>query len=111
MKKRVLTAFALAAALVLGLAACGKKNGDDLKDLNGTYDITVWVSEVDGAKELTEAQIKAFCDANPGIVINATVEGVSEKESATQMVTSVEDGADLFCFAQEIGRASCRERV
>lgn len=101
MKKRVLTAFALAAALVLGLTACGKKNGDDLSDLNGTYDITVWVSEVDGVKELTEEQIKAFCDANPGIVINATVEGVSEKESATQMVTSVEDGADIFCFAQD----------
>lgn len=54
-----------------------------------------------GVKELTEQQIKDFMEENPGIVINATIEGVTELDSATQMITSVEDGADLFCFAQD----------
>ena len=116
MKKRLTSILALVMALMLCLTACGGKdtgnNGDagnagnagnagTETSLEGTYDITVWVSEVDGVKELTQQQIAKFCEENPGIVINATVEGVSEAESATQMINSVEDGADIFCFAQD----------
>ena len=87
----------VSALLVMGaLTGCGNKN-----ELAGTYDITVWVSEVEGVKELTEQQIDAFEEANPGVVINATVEGVAEKDSATQMIQDVESGADIFCFAQD----------
>ncbi len=103
MKKRI-TAVVLVLALMFSMVACGgnKDNGGNTDaSLNGTYDITVWVSEVDGIKQLTEQQIARFCEENPGIVINATVEGVSEAESATQMINSVEDGADLFCFSQD----------
>lgn len=89
----------------LALVGCG---GDktvtdyDLTDIAGTYDITVWVSESTGVKELTEQQIARYNAENEfGIVFNPTVVGVSESESATQMITSVEDGADLFCFAQD----------
>lgn len=111
MKKRITSILALVMALMLCLTACGGKtdegtdNGDNAgtteTSLEGTYDITVWVSEVAGVKELTQQQIARFCEENPGIVINATVEGVSEAESATQMINSVEDGADIFCFAQD----------
>ena len=131
MKKRLTSILALVMALMLGLTACGGTTTDDKSSsntgntttgtttntgttdnkgttattgttsLNGTYDITVWVSEVDGMKQLTEQQIAKFCEENPGIVINATVEGVAESESATQMINSVEDGADIFCFAQD----------
>ena len=111
MKKRITSILALVMALMLCLTACGGKTEDNKGNegnnagtettLDGTYDITVWVSEVDGVKELTQAQIDKFEEANPGIVINATVEGVSEAESATQMINSVEDGADIFCFAQD----------
>lgn len=102
MKKKFTAFLALAMALCLGFTACGsKEKKDDNSELAGTYDITVWVSETDGVKELTMQQIEAFCKANPNIVINATVEGVSESESATQMINSVEDGADLFCFSQD----------
>ena len=110
MKKRITSILALVMALMLCLTACGGKdtgntdagnNAGTETSLEGTYDITVWVSEVDGMKELTAAQIDKFEEANPGIVINATVEGVSEAESATQMINSVEDGADIFCFAQD----------
>ena len=78
-----------------------RKNPDSLEDLAGTYKITVWVSEVEGVKELFQSQIDAFEAANPGIVIDAKVEGVSEGDAATTMITSVEDGADIFCFAQD----------
>lgn len=102
MKKRFTAVLALVMALVLGLTACGGgKNGDETADLTGTYDITVWVSEIDGVADLTAQQIDAFEAANPGIVINATIEGISEADSATQMIASVEDGADIYCFAQD----------
>ena len=119
MKKKLL-ALLLASGMLLSLAACAPKQpsnpnppannsqqpsnqGNQGSDnpLAGTYDITVWVSEIAGVAELTQQQIKAFMDANPGIVINAKIEGVTEAESATQMVTSVEDGADIYCFAQD----------
>ena len=73
----------------------------DLSALNGTYDITVWVSESEGVAALTEQQIDKFMAANPGIVINYTVEGVTESNSASNMITDVESGADLYCFAQD----------
>lgn len=128
MKKKlsVLLSLLLVVGLMLSLAACkpadnnptqnpggsigtdptktpGGDNpgGDKENPLAGTYDISVWVSEIEGVADLTAQQIDAFEAANPGIVINAKIEGVQEGESATQMITSVEDGADIFCFAQD----------
>ena len=96
-KKLSLISLVLALVMVLGvLVSCGNSN----KLPEGTYNITVWVSEVQGVKELTEQQIARFA-ADNGITINATVEGISEGDSATHMITSVEDGADIFCFAQD----------
>ncbi|MDE5587779.1 MAG: extracellular solute-binding protein [Acetatifactor sp.] len=112
MKKKLVKLLALGLAMTMGLAACGNNdsgnsgtNGgggsSDNSSLAGTYDITVWVSEAAGVADLTKEQIKRFCDANPGIVINATVEGISESNSASNMITDVESGADIFCFAQD----------
>lgn len=103
MKKALTILLALALVLVV-FSGCNKtaeKTEEPTEDLAGTYDLVLWVSEIEGVKELTEQQIDAFEADNPGIVINATVQGVSEGESATQMITSVEDGADIFCFAQD----------
>jgi arabinogalactan oligomer/maltooligosaccharide transport system substrate-binding protein len=126
MKKKVISAM-LVAAMTVSLAACGSSDstesggasssdnsgtsvssgdtaGDTSSsdtDLSGTYDITVWVSESEGVADLTQQQIDAFEEANPGIVINATIEGVTESDSASNMITDVESGADLFCFAQD----------
>lgn len=84
--------------MVLGLTGCGKK--DDSTTGTNTYDVTVWVAEK--AVELTKQQIANFNSTNTdGITINATVSAVGEGEAATNMITDVEAGADIFCFAQD----------
>ena len=69
--------------------------------LEGTYDVTLWVSEIAGVTELTAQQIDAFEAANPGIVINASIEGVSEANAAGQVLNDVASAPDLYCFAQD----------
>ena len=84
-------------ALVMVLSVCSFAGATSLE---GTYDVTIWVGEK--AVDLTKKQVEDFNASNQlGIVFNATVEAVSEAESATQMVTDVEAGADLYCFAQD----------
>lgn len=113
MKKRItrFLAMALAFVMVLSVAACGKKENNDAQSgaqsgtqsgtqSGGTYDITVWVPEE--AQALTKTQIENFNNTNSdGIKFNATVEPVSEADAATQMITDVEAGADMFNFAQD----------
>ena len=107
MKKNLL--MGLSALVLLGtVAGCGgnsssssSQGGSSSDPLAGTYDIKVWVSETEGVASLTEQQIDEFEAANPGIVLNATIEGVGEATSATNMITDVESGADIFCFAQD----------
>ena len=70
------------------------------KPLAGTYDITVWVA--DRIVDLTKQQIEAYNASNEdGIVINATIEPVGEGDAANNMITDVEAGGDIFCFAQD----------
>ena len=115
MKK--LFALLLALAMVFSLAACGGESapasaGENKTDaptaeapaaggeLAGTYDITVWCA--DAIVDLTKKQIEDFNANNTdGITFNATVEAVGEGDAATQMITDVEAGGDLFCFAQD----------
>ena len=78
--------------------------GDDTpapNPLAGTYDITFWVSEIDGVAALFQSQIDAFEAANPGIVINATIEGVSEADAASQVLADIATAPDMYCFAQD----------
>ena len=96
MKKKFISLFITAVmllAVVVGIVACN----------SGTQKITVWVSEVDGVKTLTEGQIKDFLEANPQYQgkYEIKVEGASEMNSASQMIANVADGADIFCFAQD----------
>ena len=104
MKK--LLAIALALALTLSLAACGNggetpaDGGDAGADLAGTYDVVIWAPEA--AVDLTKSQVADFNSSNEyGITINATVEPVSEADAATNMITDVQAGGDLFFFAQD----------
>ena len=92
----------------MGLAACG--GGDEQSDANdfstadiaGNYSIKMWTSETEGVAELTQSQIAEFNKTNEfGVTITASISGVSEKESATQMIADVETGADMYFFAQD----------
>ena len=88
-------AIALSLVMVLSMVASASASS-----VAGTYDITVWVAEK--VVDLTKQQIADFNATNElGITFNATVEPVSESDSATQMITDVEAGGDIFCFAQD----------
>ncbi len=110
--KKIL-ALLLALVMVFSLAACVQSdpqngtqgttngNGDQSADLSGTYDITMWVSEKEGVAELFQSQIDAFEAANPGIVINASIEGVTEADAGSQVIADVASAPDIYCFAQD----------
>ena len=94
MKK--LLSMLLALTMLVGLCATAGAEAS----LAGTYDVTLWVAQE--IVDLTRTQIENYNATNTdGIVINATIEPVSEADAATQMVTDVEAGADIFCFAQD----------
>ena len=100
MKK--LVSLLLAVLMLCSLVACSKGGeGGGNQTAGGTYDITVWVSEVAGIAELTKQQIDRFNEENADLTFNATIEGISEADAATLMITDVESGADLYCFAQD----------
>ncbi len=83
----------LAAMMVLSMVAVASAE-------TYAFDITVWVDEK--IVELTKKQIADFNANNgQGITFNATVEPVSEANSATNMITDVEAGGDLYVFAQD----------
>lgn len=89
--------FALMLAAVMAFSMVATASAASLA---GTYDITVWVANE--IVELTKAQIEKFNTTNElGITFNATIEAVSEADAATQMITDVEAGGDLYCFAQD----------
>ena len=120
--KKIL-AMLLALVMIFALAACGQQaapaasneapaaeapaaeGGNEAPaaaggELAGTYDITVWCA--DAIVDLTKKQIEDFNASNTdGITFNATVEAVGEGDAATQMITDVEAGGDIFCFAQD----------
>ena len=125
MKMRKLLALVLALLMVVSvLAACGNNNnnnetngdgganngtnkpdagtnGNASADLSGTYDITMWVSEKEGVVDQIKAQIADFMKENPGIVINASVEGVTEADAGSKVVADVATAPDIYCFAQD----------
>ncbi len=110
-------AVVLALAMVLAFTACGGNNNDtntpstaapggetpttaQEADLSGEYNLTIWCPE--NAVDLTKKQVENFNSSNDkGIKINITVEPVSEADAATQMITDVAAGADLYFFAQD----------
>ncbi|MBO7196104.1 MAG: extracellular solute-binding protein [Clostridia bacterium] len=80
----------------------GGNTGDHpYADLNGTYDIKMWVSELTGVDEQFQEQINAFMAKYPGIVINAEISGVTEADSGSSVVADVVSAPDIYCFAQD----------
>ena len=103
MKKII--ALLLVLVMALSLVACGGTEESNAPaasaELAGTYDITMWVSEKEGVAELTKTQIDAFMQANPGIVINATIEGVTEADAGSKVIADVASAPDIYCCAQD----------
>ena len=99
--KKLLLATLCATALSACNPATSSSQQTQTEDLSGTYDITLWTSEVEGVSEQFLTQIDAFEAANPGIVFNVTPEKVTEADAGTKMLTDVDAGADLYCFAQD----------
>ena len=99
---KILSLVLVALMTVACLAACATpEQPNENADLAGTYDITMWVSEKEGVTALTQQQIDAFEAANPGIVINATIEGVTEADAGSKVVADVASAPDIYCFAQD----------
>lgn len=92
--------LSLALVVVMAFAMFAACTDDTTEEGGTTFDITVWVSDVTGVKEQFETQIARF-NATSEYTLNATVEAVGEGEAATTMITDVETGADIYCFAQD----------
>ena len=65
----------------------------------GTYNVKVWVD--DKIVSLTQSQIQGFVNDNPRYSLNVTIEPVSEALAANNMLQDVQEGADIFVFAQD----------
>jgi len=68
----------------------------------GSGEITIWVAEnvVDLTQQLVDDFI-ASNDAYSGYAGNITVEAVGEGDAASNMITDVSGGADIYGFAQD----------
>ena len=105
MKMSKILSLVLVLVMLVGVTSCEWLNPkppvNPNAGLEGTYDVTLWVSELAGVADLTAQQIDAFEAANPGIVINASIEGVSEANAAGQVLADVASAPDMYCFAQD----------
>ena len=100
--RKILSLALVAVMLLTCLVACkGPGEENPAAGLEGTYNITMWVSEKDGVSALFQQQIDAFEAANPGIIINAQIEGVTEADTGSKVVADVATAPDIYCFAQD----------
>ena len=103
---KILSLVLVVVMLLSCFVACGPKDdgssgSHEYEALNGTYDITVWVSELDGVVEQFQTQSDAFEAKYPGIVINATIDTCGEGDAGSQVIADVASAPDLYCFAQD----------
>ena len=104
--KKFLVAL-LSLMMVLSLTACsgGKSDnessgGESSESEKTAYSFKVWCA--DNIVDLTKSQLEAFAAEHADEYdLTFTVEAVGEGDAATSMITDVEAGADVFCFAQD----------
>lgn len=128
MKKKLLAALLSVSMVAALLAGCGSKDADNSAasegaantettnteaastddgaeaapaDVDyGTGSITIWVAEEVNA--FTKAQADKFIEENPQFAgYTVSVESVGEGDAASNMITDVEGGADIYGFAQD----------
>ncbi len=100
---RLLSFILSLSVIALCFTSCSQNINDEISDndLKGTYSITMWVSEIDGVSTQIKEQIDAFEEANPGIIINARIEGVNEGDAASKVLADVASAPDMYFFAQD----------
>ena len=113
--KKIL-AMLLALVMIFALAACGQQAAPAAEKpaeapaaeapaaeepaAAATGSLKIWVPEA--TVEFTKAQVAAFMEANPEYAgYEVSVEPVGEGDAASNMLTDVEAGADIFNFAQD----------
>ena len=107
--KRLLT-FCLTMVAFLCLVACNKttakkttKPSDSASSSTtkeqAKEEILLWVAEE--TIEFTTTKVNEFLAANPTFGFTVKISPMGEGEAATQMITDVEAGADVYCFAQD----------
>ena len=114
MKMSKILAFLLVAVMLVAcLASCNSGNGGETETetkapesnvaegLEGTYKITMWVSDVEGVAAQFKEQIKAFEAMYPGIKIEASIESVAEGDAGSKVIADVASAPDIYCFAQD----------
>ncbi len=107
----ILLGTVMCGSLAVGLTACGGGEGDKKPNEGNnpptpgsekeTYNITMWVSEVEGVADQFRQQIAAFNAQSDKYTINAEITGMGEGEAATQVLNDVESAPDMYCFAQD----------
>ncbi|MBQ7888541.1 MAG: extracellular solute-binding protein [Erysipelotrichaceae bacterium] len=101
MKK--LLALLLAAAMVLGLAACGNTNDAPADDNAGeektVVTLKVWAAQDD--QDMTKGMIDEFIAANPDKEWDITLAVVGEPDAKTKYLEDPAAAADVFAFAND----------
>ena len=112
MKMTKILSLVLALVMIVScFAACGGDKpepsttqpvgGNEPNPLAGEYNIVMWASELEGVADLFQAQIDKFEAANPGIIINAEIVGVTEADAGSKVIADLATAPDLYCFAQD----------
>ena len=101
---RIIALVLVIISLVSTFVACGPTDGPGPDAGNSKGKIEIWVSEKKGVKEFTKAQIERFLAENPNYgytIDDFVIEGVSEANAASQVLMSVAEAPDIYCFAQD----------
>ena len=105
MKKKVLASLLCASMVATMVAGCGSSNGGDAtesgKSSSGSSSdkkVTIWAAE--SVSSLTESLATEWVKENyPDYTVE--VQPVGEGDAASNMITDVDGGADIFGFAQD----------
>ena len=87
--------LALVLCMIMAVSMVGAASAEGFSG-----EIKIWVAEA--TVEFTKAQVVAFKAANPDYAnMTVVIEPVGEGDAASNMLTDVEAGADIFGFAQD----------
>lgn len=87
--------LALVLCMIMAVSMIGAASAEGFSG-----EIKIWVAEA--TVEFTKAQVEAFKAANPDYAnMTVVIEPVGEGDAASNMLTDVEAGADIFGFAQD----------